>query len=56
MTAAMRNGDTGYPAGTGYAEALADFAAQRWGWRFEVAASLNVPDVMRGIVAVLRRC
>jgi len=53
VTTTMRNGDTGYPAGTAYAEALADFAAARWGWRFEVEATSNVPDVMRGIVAVL---
>jgi cystathionine beta-lyase len=53
VTATMENGDTGYPTGSGYAEALADFAAERWGWRFEVAASSNVPDVMRGIVAVV---
>jgi len=25
----------------------------RWGWRFEVASSTNVPDVMRGMVAVM---
>jgi len=50
---AMRSGDTGYPCGTPYAEALADFAAARWGWRFDVAAAASVPDVMRGIVAVL---
>ncbi len=53
VVSAMRTGDTGYPSGTSYAEALADFAAARWGWRFDVAASASVPDVMRGIVAVL---
>lgn len=51
--AAMASGDTGYPAGTAYAQALSDFAAQRWGWRFDVAASSSMPDVVRGIVAVL---
>jgi cystathionine beta-lyase len=57
IVAALREtaerGDTGYPYGTPYAEALADFAAARWGWRFEVASSTNVPDVMRGMVAVM---
>ena len=50
---AMRSGDTGYPAGTAYAEALVDFAAARWDWHFDVSATSSVPDVMRGMVAVL---
>jgi cystathionine beta-lyase len=29
---ALDRGDTGYPAGTAYAEAYAAFAAERWGW------------------------
>jgi cysteine-S-conjugate beta-lyase len=49
----MRDGDSGYPYGSRYAEALADFALARWGWRFEIAATVNVADVMRGIVAML---
>jgi cystathionine beta-lyase len=51
--AALAAGDTGYHAGTAYAEALAAFAAERWGWHFDVAASANVPDVMRGIGGLL---
>jgi cysteine-S-conjugate beta-lyase len=51
---AIAIGDTGYPQGDTYAQALAEFAAQRWGWGFDVAASANVADVMRGIVEVLR--
>lgn len=48
-------GDTGYPHGTGYAEALADFAADRWGWEsLRVEHTALVPDVMLGIVEVLR--
>ena len=48
-------GDTGYAAGDGYAHALAGFAADRWNWRdFPTAAAQLVPDVMRGIVEVLR--
>ncbi|MEV0425817.1 MalY/PatB family protein [Micromonospora sp. NPDC050495] len=48
-------GDTGYPHGTGYAEALAEFAARRWDWPdLRVAHTTVVPDVMIGIVEVLR--
>lgn len=48
-------GDTGYAAGDGYAHALARFAARRWNWTdFPTAATQLVPDVMRGIVEVLR--
>ncbi|WP_341716303.1 MalY/PatB family protein [Micromonospora sp. FIMYZ51] len=48
-------GDTGYPHGTAYAEALGDFAARRWGWHdFRVAHTTVVPDVMMGIVELLR--
>ncbi len=48
-------GDTGYPAGTGYAEALAAFAEQRWGWAgLAVGRTVVVPDVMLGIVELLR--
>ncbi len=52
---AVRRGDTGYPAGTGYAEALAAFAAQRWGWAdLDVARTALVPDVMLGAVEALK--
>ncbi|QLQ35774.1 MalY/PatB family protein [Micromonospora robiginosa] len=48
-------GDTGYPHGTGYAEAVGGFAARRWGWAdFPVGRSALVPDVMMGVVEVLR--
>ncbi|MFC7329762.1 MalY/PatB family protein [Marinactinospora rubrisoli] len=48
-------GDTGYPYGTAYAEAVAAFAAARWGWDgLPVAHTAVVPDVMMGIVEVLR--
>lgn len=52
--AAVDLGDTGYPSGTAYAEALADFAASRWGWGPAVERMRLVPDVMTGIVEVLR--
>ncbi|MFG2057643.1 MalY/PatB family protein [Micromonospora sp. NPDC048930] len=48
-------GDTGYAHGTAYAEALGEFAARRWGWHtFRVDHTAVVPDVMMGIVEVLR--
>jgi cysteine-S-conjugate beta-lyase len=47
---AVAVGDTGYPWGTTYAEALAEFAAARWGWTFDLGHSAIVPDVMLGIV------
>lgn len=50
---ALALGDTGYPWGTGYAEAYADFAAERWGWRPEVVDVALVGDVMTGVVEVL---
>ncbi|MFD4261178.1 MalY/PatB family protein [Streptomyces sp. NPDC058534] len=55
VTDAMELGDTGYPAGTAYAEALADFAGKRWGWDdLAVERTAIVPDVMLGIVEMLK--
>jgi cysteine-S-conjugate beta-lyase len=52
---AIDNGDTGYPAGTAFAEALSAFAAHRWHWHdLEVDHTAIVPDVMLGIVEMLR--
>ena len=52
---AIARGDTGYPAGTDYAEAASQFAAQRWNWTgLSVERTAIVPDVMMGIVEVLR--
>jgi cystathionine beta-lyase len=54
LTEALARGDTGYPAGTAYAEALAGFARERWGWDgVAVERTAIVPDVMHGIVEVL---
>jgi cystathionine beta-lyase len=54
MTAAITDGDTGYPYGTGYAEAYADFAADRWGWEgVDSTRTALVADVMTGIVEVI---
>ncbi|MFG3156031.1 MalY/PatB family protein [Streptomyces sp. NPDC048219] len=55
VTEAMELGDTGYPAGTAYAEALAAFAGERWGWdTLAVERSAIVPDVMLGVVEMLK--
>lgn len=55
VTDAIALGDTGYPAGTAYAEALAEFAGKRWGWDdFAVERTAIVPDVMLGIVEMLK--
>jgi cystathionine beta-lyase len=52
---AVERGDTGYPAGTGYAEALRDFARDRWGWSgVDVGRTAVVADVMTGIVEAIR--
>ena len=54
LTEAIALGDTGYPSGTGYAEALAGFAADRWGWSIDVEHTALVPDVMMGVVEMLK--
>lgn len=51
---AVALGDTGYAHGRVYQEALCDFAAARWGWSFPPARAALVPDVMRGVVELLR--
>ncbi|MFJ3302325.1 MalY/PatB family protein [Streptomyces sp. NPDC086549] len=54
ITDAVTRGDTGYPAGTAYAEALAEFARKRWDWDgISVERTAMMPDVMRGIVEIL---
>ena len=48
-------GDTGYPCGTAFAEAVAEFASKRWQWHdLEVGRTAIVPDVMLGVVEMLR--
>ncbi|HEY3480945.1 MAG TPA: aminotransferase class I/II-fold pyridoxal phosphate-dependent enzyme, partial [Streptomyces sp.] len=52
---AIDAGDTGYPAGTEFAESLAAFAARRWQWdAVDIDRVAMVPDVMTGVVQVLR--
>jgi cystathionine beta-lyase len=48
-------GDTGYPHGTAFAEAVGEFASQRWQWHgLDVGRTAIVPDVMLGVVEMLR--
>ncbi|MEO9138375.1 MAG: aminotransferase class I/II-fold pyridoxal phosphate-dependent enzyme [Jatrophihabitans sp.] len=56
VTEAVYAGDTGYPAGVAeYAQALARFAEERWGWSgIAVDRSAIVADVMVGVTEVLR--
>ncbi|MBW3657510.1 MAG: aminotransferase class I/II-fold pyridoxal phosphate-dependent enzyme [Actinobacteria bacterium] len=55
LTDAIGRGDTGYPWGTAtYAEALAAFAHERWGWDLDTGATSLVPDVMTGAAEVLQ--
>jgi cysteine-S-conjugate beta-lyase len=54
LLAAIDSGDTGYPCGIDYALAVRDFAVRHWGWDFEVERTAVVPDVMMGIVEVLK--
>lgn len=52
--AAMLRGDTGYPHGTGYAEAFGRFADDRWGAEVDVARTALVSDVMMGAFELIR--
>lgn len=54
LVEAAELGDTGYAHADGYAEAMAGFARTRWGWDLDVSSTRLVPDVMRGVVEVLR--
>ena len=51
---AMERGDTGYPWAADYAEALAYFAHERWGWDPDPRTMAIVPDVMLGAVEALK--
>lgn len=55
VTDAMAAGDTGYPAGTAYTDAVAAFAAERWHWTdIEPDRIRPVPDMMLGVVEMLK--
>jgi cystathionine beta-lyase len=54
--AALRSGDLGYAyaPGAGLGEAFADFARRRWSWTVDPDTVVAVPDVMVGVVELLR--
>ncbi|WP_191295561.1 MalY/PatB family protein [Lentzea cavernae] len=54
LTDALELGDTGYPAGTAYPEALAAFAKRRWDWDLPVERTALVSDVMLGAVELIK--
>lgn len=55
LVRAVNDGDTGYPHGTGYAEAFAGFASDRWDWRtIDPGRVAYAADVMTGIAEAVR--
>ncbi len=54
VKAALDLGDTGYPMGRSYPEAMASFASDRWGWSFDPASAASLPDVMSGVREIVR--
>ncbi|NGN66653.1 aminotransferase class I/II-fold pyridoxal phosphate-dependent enzyme [Streptomyces sp. A7024] len=54
LHAAVDLGDTGYSMAEPYAAALADFAKRRWDWRVPAEQTYLMPDVMQGIVELLK--
>ncbi|MFV0632883.1 MalY/PatB family protein [Demequina sp.] len=50
---AITDGDMGYAAGTGYTDAFAAFAAERWGWSIEADHITTVADVITGYTDVI---
>ncbi|MCA9858142.1 MAG: aminotransferase class I/II-fold pyridoxal phosphate-dependent enzyme [Thermomicrobiales bacterium] len=51
---ALLLGDTGYPWGPRLQNAVASFAADRWGWTFDPAQAITVTDVMTGVIESVR--
>lgn len=47
-------GDTGYAFGNAYAEALAAFAKDRWGWSFDPERTIKVADVITALTDLVR--
>lgn len=54
LHAAVDAGDTGYAMGDVYTEALDGFARRHWDWRVPPERAAIVPDVMAGVVEVLK--
>lgn len=47
-------GDTGYAFGNAYAEALASFSQDRWGWSFDPERTIKVADVITALTDLVR--
>lgn len=54
VTAALTRGDTGYSLPLEFATAVSDFADRRWGWAFDPADAINLPDVIAGVRELLQ--
>lgn len=55
VTDAIAAGDTGYPHGHDYADAVAAFAAERWNWAdLDRDRIRTVPDMMIGVVEMIK--
>ena len=54
LRAAVGAGDTGYAMADDYIAALDGFAEHNWGWRVRPERAAIVPDVMAGVVEVLK--
>lgn len=54
LHAAVETGDTGYAMAEEYIAALGEFAGRNWGWTVRPERAAIVPDVMAGVVEVLK--
>jgi cystathionine beta-lyase len=54
LHAAIDRSDTGYRSAIGLADALADFAAERWDWAIPVERIVPVADVLTGAAWAIR--
>jgi cystathionine beta-lyase len=54
VSAAMARGDTGYAWSQPYADALASFARDEWGWHLDPRSTTPVSDVLGGVAHLLR--
>lgn len=52
--AALRRGDTGYTNVRPYAEAMSAYARDEWGWELAPGRAVSVPDVMIGLLEMIR--
>ena len=53
LHAAIDRSDTGYRSAAGLADALADFARERWSWQIPTDRITAIPDVLTGVAQAL---